>query len=435
MDTAKKQVGRDFWIWWAGITILGGIAGNYVADKLGLAMLNWPTDVGVLLSMLGSGVFALFVSTGQWLLLRRLFTKAGWWVASGTLGRALGMLIGSITLVIISSQLKLQAGIWSTSLYLAARGAVLGVSQWLIFKQWRTKAGWWVLGNAVGWALGPTLLDLFIPSIAINAPLVSDLFDLAIAGAITGIVMVWILRQPTPAATKETGERRLVVTWISVWAISWGISWIVGWSVVRYIISAGFIAESGQIGGRIAGVIAGLIGGIGTAIVLRLAKPSSGLKIYHLILLAAGWGGIVFYDWLDGFAVAGLSGTQNKYGLVVPSLTAHQIKHGTGGLLSGLVGGILTAVILLWLIRSLNWKQLGVIVTGWVLGFAIGGWIVWTIGFPIALNYVYGPVYGNDPGSSSLILFTLISILCGAFAGWTGGVATLKQLSREPVPE
>jgi hypothetical protein len=99
-----------------------------------------------------------------------------------------------------------------------------------------------------------------------------------------------------------------------------------------------------------------------------------------------------------------------------------------GGSLSGLVGGVLTALILLWLIRSLNWKQLCIIGMGWAFGFAIGGWIVWTIGFPIALNYVYGPIYGNDPGGSSLILFTLISLLGGAFAGWSGGVATLKQL-------
>ena len=90
------------------------------------------------------------------------------------------------------------------------------------------------------------------------------------------------------------------------------------------------------------------------------------------------------------------------------------------------MGGLLTALILLWLVRSLNWKQLSVIGLGWALGFALAGWIVWTLGFPIAVNYAYGPVYGNDPGSSSLILFTLISLLCGAFAGWAGAAATLK---------
>jgi hypothetical protein len=432
MNIAQKQVGWNFWIWWVGLTIIGGLAGNYIADMLGLGMLSWPTNTGILFSMLGSGVFALSVSTAQWFLLRRLFSKTAWWLVAGTFGRAFGMLIGSMILVIISNQFKLQAGIWSTSIYLTARGAVLGTSQWLILKQWRTKAGWWVLGNAIGWMLGSTLLDLFIPTTAISAPIISDLIEVAIAGAVTGAFMVWILRQPTPAPMKETGGSRLIITWISIWAISWGVSWAVGWSIVRDIIGSGYITESGQIGGRIAGGIAGLIGGVGTAVVLKLAKPSSGLKIYHLILLALGWASIVFYDWLDGFAVAGLSGNQNIYGVEIPALSTHQIQHGMGGSLSGLVGGALTALILLWLVRSLNWKQLCVIGIGWALGFAIGGWIVWTIGFPIALNYVYGPIYGNDPGSSSLILFTLISALCGAFAGWCGGAATLKQLSIKP---
>ena len=171
---------------------------------------------------------------------------------------------------------------------------------------------------------------------------------------------------------------------------------------------------------------------VNTALVLRWAKPSSGLKIYHLVLLALGWAGIVFYDWLDGFSIAGLSGSQNINGVSIPSLSGRQVTYGSGGSLSGLVGGVLTALILFWLVRSLNWKQLCVIGLGWTLGFAVAGWVVWTIGFPIAVNYAYGPVYGNDPGSSSLILFTLISLLCGAFAGWAGAALTLKQLSINP---
>ena len=171
---------------------------------------------------------------------------------------------------------------------------------------------------------------------------------------------------------------------------------------------------------------------VNTALVLRWAKPSTGLKLYHLVLLALGCAGIVFYDWLDGFSVAGLSGSQNINGVSITSLSGHQVTYGSGGSLSGLVGGVLTALILFWLVRSLNWKQLCVIGLGWTLGFAVAGWVVWTIGFPIAVNYAYGPVYGNDPGSSSLILFTLISLLCGAFAGWAGAAATLKQLSIQP---
>src|ERR1700690_2256669 len=413
MNIAQKQVGWSFLIWGAGLTVIGGLAGNAVADRLVLGMLNWPTDTGILFSILGSGVFALTVSAAQWILLRRLFSKTAWWLVAGTLGRAVGLLIGSFTIVLLSHQIILQAGLWSSAIYFTVRGAVLGTSQWLILKQWRTKAGWWVLGNAIGWMLGPTLLDLFIPSVTTSAPIISDLISVAIAGAITGAVLVWILRQPTLAPIKETGGSRLIVTWISVWAISWGVSWALGWSITRYTITSGYIIEGGKVGGIIAGGIAGLIGGVGSAIVLKLARPSNGLKIYHLVLLALGWAGIVYYDWLDGFIVAGLPVAQNKFGIVTMALSANPLKTGIGGPLSGLVGGVLTALILLWSSRSLDWKQLCVIVIGWASGFAIGGWIAWTLGFQIAMNYANGLLYGNNSGVSSLILFTLISVLCG----------------------
>ncbi len=428
MKSGQKQVGWMFWIWWTGLTITGGLAGTYFADLLSAGTQSQPTDAGILFSMLESGIFALLVSAAQWFLLWRLFTNSAWWLVAGTFGRALGMLIGSMTIVIITHQFNLQAGLWSTCTYLALRGAVLGASQWLVLKQWRTKAGWSVLANAVGWMLGPILMGLFIPSVANTAPIIGDFIAVAMAGAVTGAVMVWILRQPTPASMKETGGSRLIVTWISVWAISWGVSWAVGWSIVRDIIGAGYILEGGKIGGMVAGGIAGLVGGVGTAVVLKMAKPSNGLRIYHLVLIALGWASIVYYDWLQGFVIAGLPVSQNKYGIVVPALSSSPIKYGMSGPLSGLVGGVLTALILLWSVRSLDWKQLCVIVFGWASGFAIGGWILWTIGFQIALNYVKGPTYGSDPGISSLILFTIISLLCGAFAGWIGGVGTLKQI-------
>ncbi len=432
MEIGQKHIGWRLWLWWVGLTIIGGLTGNFIADRLGLGISSRPTDEGILFSMLGSAVFGLLVSAAQWFLLRRIFSKSAWWLAAGTFGRAFGMLIGSIVLVLIGNQFKLQAGIWSTCIYLAARGAILGMSQWIFLKQWHTKAGWWVLANAIGWTLGSIIIDLFLPPSAINLPIIGDLIDIAAAGGVTGAAMVWILRQPAPAPMKENGNDRSIITWIAVWAISWGVSWAAGWSIVRYIIGSGYIAVSGQIGGRIAGGIAGLIGGIGTAIVLKFIKPVKGLKIYHQILVALGWAGIVFYDWLDGFSVAGHSGNQNKFGLLIPALSSHQIVNGTSGLLSGLVGGVVTALIFVWLIRSLNWKQLCVIGIGWAIGFTTAGWLVWTIAFPIALNYAYGPIYGNDPGSSSLILFTLISALCGAFAGWLGGAATVRQVSIQP---
>ena len=187
-------------------------------------------------------------------------------VGAGTLGRALGFLLGSFAIVLIGHIVALQAGFWSSTIFFIVRGIVLGASQWLIIKQWRIKAGWWVLGSAVGWMLGPALLGLVAPS---AAPLVSDLVSDAVAGAVTGAVLVWILRQPAPKPVKETGRSRLLIAWIGVWALSWGLSWVAGWSLERYIIGLGYTLEGGRFGGMLAGAIAGLIGGVGTAIVYK----------------------------------------------------------------------------------------------------------------------------------------------------------------------
>ena len=147
---------------------------------------------------------------------------------------------------------------------------------------------------------------------------------------------------------------------------------------------------------------------------MKRAKPVDGLRIYQSVLLALGWIGIVFYDWSDGFIVASLPGAE--------------IQEGIGGPMSGLVGGVLTAIMFTWANYSFNLKHFVFTAGGWALGFIVGGFITWNVGFEIALNYA---TPGNNSGNiSSLILLTLISGICGAFAGWVGGIATLGQLSK-----
>ena len=220
---------------------------------------------------------------------------------------------------------------------------------------------------------------------------------------------------------KRIGIGMLTLMMTLVWAFSWSFSWVVGWTVVRDIGLGYSFFVGGQIGGIVAGVIAGGCGGIGTAIILKLASPASGLRIYHTLLLAVGWVVIVLYDWSDGFVVAAPAG--------------YPIESGMGGPLSGVLGGIFTALILLWANHTLTWKQLLLIIGGWTLGFSLAGFIAWTIGFDIAVSYVYGPIYHNDPGLIGFILIMVISTSCGALAGWLGGLMTIRQLSPESLLE
>ena len=414
MNSEQKQVGWIFLVWWTGLTIVGGLSGDYIVDTLGLGTQGLNTAAGVLLSMLGSGVFALSISSAQWILLRRYVSKSGWWLIAGTVGRAFGVLIGFIAVMMIIVQFDLNGGTWSFLAYVIIRGAVLGVSQWIILRQWRTKTGWWILGNAISWMLVPMVADFFVGT-TISNPIVGILLY-AIPGIITGALIMWILRQPIPEPNKNGKTSGSIRSLILIWALSWGISWFVGWYTVWAIGWGYSFVVGGEIGGRMAGGIAGLIGGIGTAIILRKAIASNKLKIYQSVILALGWAGIVFYDWADGFVVASLPG--------------NEIQQGVGGPMSGLVGGVLTALILSWANRAINWKQLVVTIGGWALGFTVGGLTTWNIGRGIALDYATPGNYSGD--LSSLLLLVLISSICGAFAGWLGGTATSIQILTLP---
>jgi len=409
MNMGQKQVGWGFWAWWTGLTILGGLAGHYISDALGFGF-----EQGIYSAMLGSGVYALFISAAQWIVLRRLFSGSRWWLLAGALGRAFGAMVGWITVMYVSIQIDLKDDVFWYALFFM-RGTVLGISEWIVLKQWRTRAGLWILTSAVVWTLGPFLASMLVnlvnPTTTIGTFL-NVILTTAGVGTITGAVMVWISRKPVPALEKNEVGRFTFLSAL-VWALSWGVSWAVGWSIVRYIGLGYSHVVGGDYGGLVGGIIAGLIGGIVTAIVIKRAKLSNSLKTYHIVLFALGWSVFVFYDWLDGFVVASVVGTP--------------IQSGIGGPLSGVLGGVLTAIILWWAVRTLNWKQLLLIAGGWATGFSLAGLISWTTGFEIARIYVFGPFWGDDPGITGLILLTIVSTLCGAIAGWIGGFATFKQ--------
>ena len=198
----------------------------------------------------------------------------------------------------------------------------------------------------------------------------------------------------------------LILLMTLVWTFSWGLSWAVGWFVVNQVGYGYSFTAGGVYGGIFGGVTAGLIGGLGTVVVLKLANPVVNLRWYQGILLVAGWMVIIFYDWLDGFIVAAPGG--------------YPIDLGSGGPLSGMLGGVLMALILGWANRPLRWKQPLIIIAGWTAGFAIGGFIAWEIGFEFAVDYVYGRLYGHDPGFLGFMALVIISSQAGAVAGFFG---------------
>jgi len=200
MNNEHKQVGWIFAVWWTGLTIVGGLIGNYAVETLLARFQNSGTVWNILLSLLGSGVFGLMVSASQWILLRRYISKSIWWIVTGTAGRASGALLGYFVWTLATS-LGSQSNLWLSLSLVIIRAAVLGSFQWLFLRQFHTQTGWWVLGNGIGWMFGPMIASLF-PAIT-RFDFVIQTMVVTLAGIITGILMTWILKQPIPEKNND----------------------------------------------------------------------------------------------------------------------------------------------------------------------------------------------------------------------------------------
>jgi hypothetical protein len=89
----------------------------------------------------------------HWLILRRLFARAGWWIPASVVGSFLGYIplgvgiAGADTgqgFLFISERYVFGVGC-------AVAGAVAGTLQRLILRRWVSRAGWWVLASSISW--------------------------------------------------------------------------------------------------------------------------------------------------------------------------------------------------------------------------------------------------------------------------------------------
>ena len=88
-DQAKSSVGWTVWLWWFLASAGGGAVGFAAAYADALldfmsAALQRAIDEVVIFGLIGAGL-----GTMQWLVLRSLFSQAGWWAVASTVGAAI----------------------------------------------------------------------------------------------------------------------------------------------------------------------------------------------------------------------------------------------------------------------------------------------------------------------------------------------------------
>jgi len=211
MNTERTNIGTGFWLQWVLASMLGfavGAAmGNAVAnsippmtctqsfsDSLIDKLTNFPCilelDLALILVILGlAGGFM------QWLVLRRRIAGTGWWVPASGLGFPIALVVADG----VGRRLDIATPILLGVLF----GVLSAIMPWLVLRRQVARAGWWVpahlLGSLVGGAMGIVVFHVMaligfyqFPWAAAGAMFGAGL------GAITGITLVWLLRQPVP---------------------------------------------------------------------------------------------------------------------------------------------------------------------------------------------------------------------------------------------
>lgn len=188
-----KVASNEFGMWleWTLATALGMLLGFLpslvlvnILD-LTLARLIVPLWAGFLIGL------------AQWVVLRKYVNEASDWVLAAGASWAVGFAVG----------LLIMSGLTNTGLdgffgYILF-GIIVAVVQWPILRREIPNVWMWILANVVGWTAGFYLSGLSL-DLLFNGPTIDPVASTSvlsgvsglIAGAITGLALVLIVRKP-----------------------------------------------------------------------------------------------------------------------------------------------------------------------------------------------------------------------------------------------
>jgi hypothetical protein len=194
-ETRLERSELQLWLAWALATAVGMIVGftpfAFMLAELDLLLLRIlvPLWAGFLVGLL------------QWLVLRPYLTHSVDWILHGGAGWALGYALGLLVIQLIGANpLGRVVG------YVLFGVMVAGL-QWPMLRREVPNVLAWVAASVVGWALGAYLGGVLVgliwagtdPNPAAAAAVMAGTTGL-VAGAITGLALVWMARQPEPAS-------------------------------------------------------------------------------------------------------------------------------------------------------------------------------------------------------------------------------------------
>ena len=200
MENMKAEHLRVDWLralWWFLASTIGfGLVGVLLHFPSGFPPNNGANLVignAVFGAILGA-VSGIVVGSLQWLALRGRLSRASQWIGTTVLG--LGVIHA------VGDGLPDPIAIPTVQ---AIGGIVLGIMQWLLLRREFSRAGWWVLASIAGWLIGLSLglaiadaiglMGLaWTPTVGITQHGVVGVVTGIVSGLMTGGALVWLLR-------------------------------------------------------------------------------------------------------------------------------------------------------------------------------------------------------------------------------------------------
>lgn len=178
-DTSYTETSWRFWLQWILVTAIGRFLGRLVFGSVTL----YPYLAGVNVYVAVGAGLGLVEGLTQWLILRRLFANASWWIIATTLGWAFGYFFNFALGKTIGWDI-------SNALFWTAIGAATGLAQWwFVLKRKDFGLHQWILASISGAVVAS------VTSSAIDNSVLQGLTNGAIRGAITGAGLIWLLQK------------------------------------------------------------------------------------------------------------------------------------------------------------------------------------------------------------------------------------------------
>ena len=193
IDIDEVKVERNefgLWLGWtlatAGGMLLGFLPTILLVDvlNLGLAQLAVPVLAGTVIGF------------AQWLVLRRYVTASTQWHWMDGISWAAGYILGLLLVQLLPSS------VFAAFIGYFLFGAIVALVQWPVLRREIPQVFTWLVASAVAWAVGywvsQAVLSIFTdplidPVVGTTAIAVTSGL---VAGAITGVALIWIVRKP-----------------------------------------------------------------------------------------------------------------------------------------------------------------------------------------------------------------------------------------------